>query len=60
MVNLSGVEWLEGWRAFRRQRPAAEIVEPQLDNGASCGGAAKSPDATAKPDVAVGRDRTVP
>ena len=34
-VNLSADEWLDRWRAFRRQSPAADIAEPHVDVGAA-------------------------
>jgi eukaryotic-like serine/threonine-protein kinase len=30
-VNLSADEWLDRWRAFRRQLPAADIAAPHVD-----------------------------
>ena len=33
-VNLSAEEWLDRWRAFRRQSPAVDIAEPRVDLGA--------------------------
>jgi hypothetical protein len=30
-VNLSADEWLDRWRAFRRQSPAADIAAPHVD-----------------------------
>ena len=51
VVNLSADEWLDRWREFRRQSPAAETSEPHVDLGAA---------PSAEPRVEVRQDRTVP
>ncbi|HKI19120.1 MAG TPA: hypothetical protein VKA15_14630, partial [Isosphaeraceae bacterium] len=58
-VNLSADEWLERWRAYRRQSPAADIVRPHVDQGAAPG-QAESPDMSAESRAAVGQERYVP
>ena len=49
-VNLSADEWLDRWRAFRRQSPAADIAKPHVDLGAAPSGKAEVP--TRKPILA--------
>ncbi len=43
-VNLSADEWLDRWRAFRRQSPAADIDEPHVDVSAAPSPKAGGPD----------------
>jgi eukaryotic-like serine/threonine-protein kinase len=54
-VNLSADEWLDRWRAFRRQSPAAAIGETHVEQGTAPIGAAGGPTAGAQPLVVVGR-----
>jgi len=58
-ANLSADEWLDRWRAFRRQSPAAKIVEPHVDAGFAPGQAG-GPDTSAESGVVLVRDRTLP
>ena len=59
-VNLSADEWLDRWRAFRRQSPAAGIAEPHVDVGAAPSGSAGGPDTSTQSRAGVGRDHTAP
>jgi eukaryotic-like serine/threonine-protein kinase len=59
-VNLSANEWLDRWRAFRRQSPAPEAAEPHGDFGAAPSGRSGALDTSAESREASGRDRTVP
>ena len=52
-------EWLDRWRAFRRQSTAARIVEPHADLGAASSGRAGGPGTNADSSEAVGRMRVV-
>jgi hypothetical protein len=57
---LSVDEWLDRWRAFRRQSPAAAVADPHLDLGAAPSGRARRPDTSAKSRVVAGQERTEP
>ena len=54
-VNLSADEWLDRWRTFRPQSPAAAIGETRVERGTAPSGGAGGSDASAPPLVVVGR-----
>ncbi len=59
-VNLSAAEWLDRWRAFRRQLPAVRIAEPHIDLGAAPTTKGGGPDTSAESGVVVESDRIAP
>ncbi len=54
-VNLSAEEWLDRWRAFRRQSPAAAIGETHVEQGTAPSRGAGGSDTSAPPLVVAGR-----
>jgi len=58
-VNLSADEWLDRWRAFRRQTPAPDVAEPHVDLAAAPSVRAGSPDTSGASRVVVRLDDPV-